>query len=111
MESLFKIDEIKNCIGETVFIYYLSKPITNLIQKYVLSFGELKYPLKGTGFIRLESKDILLTGNVGSKELRLTLKYKSENPIQVKSEFDNILIKYLNDTFTENLNSLDYFNV
>lgn len=75
MNSLFQVDLSKNCIDELVWIYYLTKPITKNFEDFVKHFGTLRYPLgEGFSFIRLETKDFLLTGNIGMCELKLTIK-------------------------------------
>jgi hypothetical protein len=91
---LFKVDLIFNCMGEEVWVYYLPRPITEEFEDFIRCFGKLKYPLgEGFSFIELETDDFLLTGNIGLKELRLTVKHTAT--INIKEEFEKQLTNYL----------------
>lgn len=59
-------------------MYDLEEPIESGFEEFLKLFGDVKYPLgKGSSFISIETGDFLLTGNIGLKELRLTVKHGS----------------------------------
>jgi hypothetical protein len=93
-ESILKVDMLYNCIQEKVWVYYLPNPVTAEFEKFIDCLGKLKYPLgKDFSFIKLETKDFLLTGNIGLKELRLTIKHGAS--ANIKDIFEIMLNKYL----------------
>lgn len=93
-ETAFEVDCLKNCMDEQVFAYRLPKPVDRAFEECVRCFGALKYPLgEGFSFIKLETKDFLLTGNVGLCELKLTIKRSAGS--HIKEMFERELINYL----------------
>jgi len=93
-ENIFEIELIHNCIGEEVYIYHLPRPLTKDFEDSIKCFGNLKYPLgKGFSFIKLETNDFILIGNLGSTQLKLMI--KSNSAIKVKDEFEKQLGNYL----------------
>jgi len=91
----FQIDLLKNCLDEQVWAYRLTKPITKEFEGFFSSFGTLKYPLGDSfSFIKLETKDFLLTGNIGLCELKLTIKHGAHSSY-IKETFEAALLNYL----------------
>ncbi|MBI5874372.1 MAG: hypothetical protein HZB81_00725 [Deltaproteobacteria bacterium] len=93
-ESLFKADLLYNCMEEEVWVYYLPHPVAEDFEDFIRCLGRLKYPLgKGFSFIKLETENFLLIGNIGSKELKLTIKHTAVT--NIKDGFEIQLNNYL----------------
>ncbi|MBI3813950.1 MAG: hypothetical protein HY279_05720 [Nitrospinae bacterium] len=73
----------------------MQEPLTKEFENFIDSFGKLKYPLgEGFSFIRLETEDFLITGNIGLKELKFTIKHGASS--NIKNLFEIRLEDYLN---------------
>jgi len=93
-EALFKAKLLYNCMKEEVWVYYLSRPVTEEFEDFIKCFGKLKYPMgKGVSFIKLETEDFQMVGNLGSNKLILTIKYTAAT--KIKGEFEKQLDNYL----------------
>ena len=92
-ETFYEVDLFKNCMDEQVWEYRLTRPVEKDFEECIKCFGKLKYPLgDGYSVIKLETKDFLLTGNIGLCELRLTIKRNSVS--NIKEMFEKELINY-----------------
>lgn len=91
------LDSEKTCIGKKKFTYILNKEITQDLLKIILeqkNEGKLIFPF-GEKY-KFFSIDIpfkfLLTGILGDKEIKMTMKLSAN--LQVKSELEKVLISY-----------------
>jgi len=72
----FDVSATENCMGHNVFVYYLTVPLAATLENYLGEFGPLQFPFgRQCGLIKMDIPEkFQLSGILGTKELRITLR-------------------------------------
>lgn len=86
------VQHAPNCIGQDVYVYRLKQPLTAAFFDVLHHWGALSYPL-GVRYpvVKLEARGcFLLSGILGTRELRLTLQFSA--PVTTRRTFEADLV-------------------
>ena len=94
--TFFKIRPMRNCMTESVYMYHLNNLVTSDLLKEFFVFGDLKRPMTAKfPFYKLDGNGILITGNIDSKEISLTIKKNKLHAQDYKKMFEQIVVDFL----------------
>lgn len=77
-------------MGQDVYIYYLAQVINDVLLHGLHAWGSVQYPLgKNCGVAKLNAcGNFLLSGIVGGRELRITLRHAAPQGVRAAFEAD-----------------------
>ena len=83
--------QIYSCSTCDTHEYILPQPLSREIERFLVEFGELRYPLDKVAIVKIDSDDVSLQARLGRTHIRVKFKRNKE----LRKAFEAQLASYL----------------